>query len=78
MKFIQRSSYTDKIDDVEKLGRVKLSSILKNLNPVLLDGILRVGGTTLLWFEVPDDTSQDSSRGKLIAFTLRQPMLVRS
>ena len=69
MKFIQRSSYTHEIDDVEKLGSVTLSSTLMNLN--LVDGWHyagwgRISEAPLLLFEVPDDTSQDSSRGILI------------
>ena len=65
MRVVQRSSYTDEFADIEKLGRVKTSSTLKLLNPILVDGGLLVDR-----FEAPDDYPEESSRGYAVDIPL--------
>ncbi|XP_064629285.1 uncharacterized protein LOC135488574 [Lineus longissimus] len=44
VKYVQKEAYGQEIAALQKTGRVKASSQLKSLNPVIIDGVLRVGG----------------------------------
>ncbi|XP_064638304.1 uncharacterized protein LOC135494320 [Lineus longissimus] len=44
VKYVQKEAYGQEIADLQKTGRIKASSQLKSLNPVIIDGVLRVGG----------------------------------
>ncbi|XP_064632677.1 uncharacterized protein LOC135490994 [Lineus longissimus] len=44
IKYVQGSEYAEEIADLQRCGRVKNTSPFKKLRPVLIDGILRVGG----------------------------------
>ncbi|XP_064631691.1 uncharacterized protein LOC135489981 [Lineus longissimus] len=48
IKYVQGSEYAEEIADLQRCGRVKNTSPLKKLRPVLIDGILRVGGRLAL------------------------------
>ena len=42
VRVVQKSSYTGEFTDIEELGGAKTSSTLKSLNPILVNGVLRV------------------------------------
>ena len=44
VKFVQKYSYSEELDMLERSGRVKASSPLAPLSPTLKDGINVVGG----------------------------------
>ncbi|XP_064637218.1 uncharacterized protein LOC135493659 [Lineus longissimus] len=44
VKSVQKAEFQEDIESLENIGRVKTKSKLKCLSPVLIDGLLRVGG----------------------------------
>ena len=61
VKLLQREAYGQEIKALEKREKIKSSSVIARLNPVLINGVLRIGG------RVPEAP---------IAFSTKFPMII--